>query len=64
MDKSESSLRWIEAAMEKRRESGPPPLGIHLLMGDAAGKKLGNLIRNLREGRVRVYQARAEKQLR
>lgn len=62
VDKSESSLQWIVTAIEKVKLSGPPPIGTHLLMGDTARKKLENVIRNLREGRIVVYQARAEKQ--
>jgi hypothetical protein len=62
VDKSEPSLQWIVTAIEKTKVSGPPPIGTHLLMGDTARKKLENAIRNLREGRFVVYQARAEKQ--
>ena len=32
---------------EKFKESGPPSLGIHLLMGDTAKAKLSNYITNL-----------------
>jgi ubiquinone/menaquinone biosynthesis C-methylase UbiE len=60
-DKSEHSLRWIESTMEKIKASGPAPVGTHLLMGDTAARKFGNVVRNLQEGRVVVYQARAEK---
>lgn len=62
VDKSEPSLQWLVTAIERTRVSGPPPIGTHLLMGDTARKKLENAIRNLREGRFVVYQARAEKQ--
>ena len=62
VDKSEPSLQWIEAAMEKLKVTGPPPLGTHLLMGATARKKFENAMRNLREKRIVVYQARAEKQ--
>jgi hypothetical protein len=61
VNKSEPSLQWVVAAVEKVKVSGPPPLGPHLLMGDTAKTKLGNAIRNLREGRFVVYQACAEK---
>ncbi len=61
VDKSEHSLQWLVTAIEKLRMSGSPPLGTHLLMGDTARVKLENAIRNLREGRFVVYQARAEK---
>ena len=62
VDKSEASLQWLVTAIEKLKVSGPPPLGTHLLMGDTARKKFENAMRNLREGRYVVYQARAEKQ--
>jgi MPBQ/MSBQ methyltransferase len=61
VDTSESSLQWIVATMEKLKELGPPPLGSHLLMGDTAKTKLENAMRNLREGRILVYQACAKK---
>jgi ubiquinone/menaquinone biosynthesis C-methylase UbiE len=61
VDKSEPSLDWVVAAMERNKASGPPPLGTHLLMGDTAKTKFENVIRNLREGRFVVYQAFAEK---
>jgi ubiquinone/menaquinone biosynthesis C-methylase UbiE len=60
VDKSEPSLQWFVAAIEKVKVSGPPPLGLHLLMGDTAKTKFENNIRNLREGRFVVYQACAE----
>jgi sarcosine/dimethylglycine N-methyltransferase len=62
VDKSEASLQWIAATTEKLKVSGPPPLGTHLLMGETAKAKLANATRNLKERRIVVYQARAEKQ--
>jgi ubiquinone/menaquinone biosynthesis C-methylase UbiE len=60
-DTSARSLEWFTAAVQRMRASGPPPLGIHLLMGDTAFAKLDNMLRNLREGRIVVAQAVAEK---
>jgi len=60
-DKSQSSLDWFVAAIEKLKVSGPPPLGLHLLMGNTAKTKFENNIRNLRERRFVVFQGRAEK---
>jgi SAM-dependent methyltransferase len=60
-DTTARSLEWFSAALERIMASGPPPLGIHLLMGDTAMTKLGNMLRNLREGRIVVLQAVAEK---
>jgi len=60
-DKSRQSLDWFTAGLEKLKQSGPPPLGIHLLMGPTAKAKFGNLVRNLGEQRVVVIQAVADK---
>lgn len=60
-DKSQPSLDWFVAAIEKLKVSGTPPLGLHLLMGNTANAKFENNIRNLRERRLVVFQARAEK---
>jgi MPBQ/MSBQ methyltransferase len=61
VDKSEPSLQWFVSAIAKLKVSGAPPLGLHLLLGSTAKTKWENNIRNLREGRFVVYQARAEK---
>jgi ubiquinone/menaquinone biosynthesis C-methylase UbiE len=61
VDTSQASLEWIVAAMERNQVGGTPPLGPHLLMGANAKTKLENAMRNLREGRIVVYQASAEK---
>lgn len=60
-DKSEHSLAWFKGVVEKTKESGPPPLGLHLLMRDTARTKFENVIRNLQENRIVVIQAVAEK---
>ena len=60
-DKTRQSLEWFVAVMERLKQSGPPPLGFHLLMGSTARVKLENMIRNLQEQRIVVIQAVAEK---
>ena len=60
-DKSQHSLEWFKAVVEKTKESGPPPLGLHLLMRETARTKFENVIRNLQENRIVVVQALAEK---
>lgn len=60
-DKTQHSLDWFAATVEKIEQSGPPPLGTHLLMGDTARNKLRNVIANLKEARIVVVQALAEK---
>ncbi|HXX12776.1 MAG TPA: methyltransferase domain-containing protein [Burkholderiales bacterium] len=60
-DKSQQSLEWFAAASDRLASTAPPPLGLHLLMGDNAKTKFQNNIRNLRERRFVVFQAVAEK---
>jgi MPBQ/MSBQ methyltransferase len=60
-DKCDASLQWLVTTMAKVQASGPPRLGTHLLMGEDAGTKLQNVLRNLRERRVLVCQARMGK---
>lgn len=56
-DVSQRSLQWFDAVTQQLSESGPPPLGLHLLMGEAAPTKLGNVGKNLKEKRICVVQA-------
>jgi len=60
-DKSQQSLDWSAAMVDRLASTGAPPLGLHLLMGDNTKIKLQNNIRNLRERRCVVFQALAEK---
>lgn len=60
-DKSRESLEWFKAAVEKLKASGPPPLGLHLLMGTTARAKFENNIRNLAERRFVVIQGVGDK---
>ena len=60
-DQTAKAAMWLRGVMDKVRESGPPPVGIHLLMGDTARAKLENVLRNLEEGRITVVQAVADK---
>lgn len=60
-DKTLQSLEWFFGVVEKIKESGPPPLGFHLLMGKTARAKLQNQVRNLEENRISVVQCVAEK---
>lgn len=60
-DKSQLSLDWFVAAVDKLKRSGSPPLGLHLLMGNTAKAKFENQIRNLRDARIVVVQSIAER---
>jgi ubiquinone/menaquinone biosynthesis C-methylase UbiE len=55
------SVAFFEGVVAKIKEDGPPPLGIHLLMGNNAKEKLQNMLRNLSEDRVSVSLGRAHK---
>jgi len=60
-DTTPVSYEYFSAAAEKLKTAGPPPIGIHLLMGPTAGAKFENVVRNLAEGRTVVFQAVARK---
>jgi ubiquinone/menaquinone biosynthesis C-methylase UbiE len=47
-------IDWFKVRMEKMKQDGTPPLGIHLLMGQQAPEKMQNLVRNMEEGRIKV----------
>lgn len=48
---------WFAATLARLKKSGPPPLGLHLLMGPTAPVKFANMLRNLEETRIAVWQA-------
>lgn len=54
IDKVAESIDFFKQTLARVKESGPPPLGIHLLMGDNAREKLQNYLCNLSEDRVCV----------
>jgi len=60
-DTTAASLEWARGMAARIRESGPPPLGLHLLMGPSAPTKLGNMIRNMEARAIRVVQGVARR---
>jgi len=60
-DKSEQSLEFFKEMIKKIENSGPSPLGLHLLMGKTAKTKLLNIARNLEEKRTTVVLGTALK---
>ncbi len=48
------SAEFFQKVLKRVEADGPPPVGIHLLMGDNARVKLGNYVQNLLETRVSV----------
>ena len=61
-DKTEASIAFFEGVFQRVETEGRPALGLHLLMGSDAATKFGNMLRNLKEGRVRVAQAVMERE--
>lgn len=55
-DVSAPAVAFFEERVAAAQASGPPPLGLHVLLGPTFGQMAVNLIRNLREDRVRVVQ--------
>lgn len=52
-DRSEDAVSFFEAASARVAEAGgPPPLGIHLMMGGTAGEKIKNALGNVASGRA------------
>ncbi len=52
--KVQESIEFFSEVSAGIEADGPPPIGIHLLMGDNARDKLQNYVRNLSEDRVSV----------
>ncbi len=59
--KVQESIEFFKRVSAKIKADGPPPIGIHLLMGDNAKDKLQNYVRNLSENRVSVALGIARK---
>jgi ubiquinone/menaquinone biosynthesis C-methylase UbiE len=59
--KVRESIDFFRAAGARIDADGPPPIGIHLLMGDNAADKLRNYVTNLGEGRTSVALGMARK---
>lgn len=56
-DTADAALAWLAAqAAPAAASSGPPPLGIHLVMGPEFGAMAANLANNLKTGRVGLVQ--------
>lgn len=59
--KVKESVEFFRKGLSLMETDGPPPLGIHLLMGENAKEKLGNYYLNLLESRVTVALGAARK---
>ncbi|WP_300067312.1 methyltransferase domain-containing protein [uncultured Ruegeria sp.] len=52
-DRTEFAIAFFQEVFERVAESGPAPLGIHLMMGETAPEKFQNYVANLEAGRIR-----------
>lgn len=55
------ALDFFARLQAKMAAEGPPPLGLHILMGETAPQKISNMIENISEGRVAPVELIAEK---
>jgi len=55
-DKTESVIDWIKQMMKRAQTSGPPQLGLHVLVGPHWSALVKNLLKNLEEDRIAVAQ--------
>ena len=61
IDETASALQWYRRRLAAPTPREPPPLGPHLVFGDAFGEMSHNQVLNLSEGRISVVQAVFEK---
>jgi len=56
IDETAPALRWHQERLAAIPEK-PPPLGLHLVLGDDLGEMFCNQVRNLEERRISIVQA-------
>ena len=61
-DVTDQSIAWVRAARATAADQGPPPLSPAVLLGPGFGEAIGNLSRNLEEGRIAVVRAVFERE--
>lgn len=57
IDESASATEWFQDRLATPPSEGPPPLGLHLLLGSDFGEMFHNQVRNLQERRISIVQA-------
>jgi ubiquinone/menaquinone biosynthesis C-methylase UbiE len=60
-DRSDAGKQWFQAMAKRTAESGPQPLGFHVLLGPDFAEMGKNMVRNLVEDRVRPTEITAVK---
>lgn len=59
-DRHDAALAFFEQ-MRAKAAAGPPPLGLHVIMGRAAADKVRNMIENVTKGRISPVEMIARK---
>ncbi len=54
---TQTATNWFQNMINKIKQNGPPSLGLGTLVGTDAPIKAGNVLKNLKEKRLRVIQA-------
>ena len=54
VNKVEETLEFFDKVLTKIEADGPPPLGIHLLMGENAKQKLTNYVESMKRNQISV----------
>ena len=63
-NRREFALEFFEEMMYKMEKAeGPPPLGLHLLMGETRVEKMKNIVENITSNRVAPIEIIAEKKV-
>lgn len=55
-DKTDAVIDWIKQMIQRAQTSGPPLVGLHVLVGPHWPNLVKNLLRNFEEGRIAVAQ--------
>ena len=61
IDKTQETLVWFREYRAKVAAEGPPPLHVGMLIGLEFKEMSANMVRNLEEGRVAIFQAVLER---
>ncbi len=55
-ENTDESIEFFRGVQERTRIEGPSVLGLHVIVGADASTRLGNVLRNLEDGHIRVLQ--------
>ncbi|HEX2897119.1 MAG TPA: class I SAM-dependent methyltransferase [candidate division Zixibacteria bacterium] len=55
-DRTVETIEWMRSMKENAEKNGPPKIGIHLVFGSDLNIIMGNMFRNLMEGRLEVSE--------